>query len=70
MASVNIAIKKDAYQFLRSLKDKNKSFSDVILGFKQKEGNILRFFGVLKDVNWADRKKEMASLRESFEKRL
>lgn len=34
MGSVNISLKKDAYEFLKSLKSDDKSFSEVILEFK------------------------------------
>ena len=73
MGSVNIAIKEEAYVFLKSLKTGEKSFSDVILTFKEKaqgKEGILRFFGVLKTVDWEARRKEMISLRKGFEERL
>ena len=69
MASINISLKKEAYEFLRNLKAGDKSFSDVILSFK-KEQNIMRFFGVLKDSDWDNKERNMKSLRESFSKRL
>ena len=69
MASINISVKKEAYEFLRNLKAGDKSFSDVILSFK-KEQNIMRFFGVLKDSDWDNKERNMKSLRESFSKRL
>ncbi len=70
MASMNISIKKDAYEFLRRLKAKDKSFSDVILSFKKEKSNIMDFFGVLKDVDWEERENNMKSLRKSFSRRL
>ena len=70
MTSVNIAIKKEAYEFLRNLKAGDKSFSDVILSFKKEQNKIMRFFGVLKDSDWNNKEKSMKSLRESFSKRL
>ena len=69
MTSINISLKKEAYQFLKTLKTKEKSFSDVILSFK-KEQNIMKFFGVLKDRNWTNKEKTMQELRQSFAKRL
>ncbi|MBD3204114.1 hypothetical protein GF327_07495 [Candidatus Woesearchaeota archaeon] len=69
MTSINISIKEEAYDFLKKLKTKDKSFSDVILGFK-KESDIMNFFGALKNKNWDKKKKRMKSLRESFERRL
>ncbi len=31
---------------------------------------LVKFFGVLKDVDWKTREKEMQSLRDDFEERL
>jgi predicted CopG family antitoxin len=72
MGTMNIAIKDEAYKFLASHKEKNQSFSDVILGFKEKEKsqNILRFFGVLNDVDWKHREEQMKKLRKDFDTRL
>ncbi len=77
MGSINISLRKEAYEFLKSLKDSNKSFSDVILEFKDNEkvekGSkeaVLKFFGVLKDIDWKSREKRMKELRKSFNKRL
>ncbi len=69
MASVNISVKKDAYEFLKRLKTKEKSFSDVILSFKKDQNDPLDFFGVLKDVDWGEREKNMQNLRKSFSRR-
>jgi len=79
MGSVNIAIKRDAYEFLKSLKDNDKSFSDVILELKEKgtkkKGSkeaILRFFGILKKINidWKAKEERMKSFRREIEERL
>lgn len=70
MVSVNISIRKEAYNFLSSLKGKDKSFSDVILEFRNKEDNILQFFGKLKDVDWKEQEKRMKKFRKSFDERL
>jgi len=74
MVSVNISLKREAYEFLRVLKRKNKSFSDVILEFKKRkgEGDIIKLFGALKDrgIDWDSRKKGMAEFRGSFNKRI
>lgn len=69
MSNINISIKDEAYRFLQSHKGK-KSFSDVILEFKEweKSRDILRFFGVLKTVHW--KKEESDALRKEFEERL
>ena len=78
MTSMNISIKREAYSFLSSLKTKEKSFSDVILGFKDDKyekgsaKSLLRFAGVLKDSNidWEEKEKRMKSFRDSFNKRI
>lgn len=70
MGSINIAIKEEAYNFLKDLKAKDKSFSDVILNFKKEQGNITRFFGVLKDLDWNEKENAIKDLRGSFARRL
>ena len=70
MASINISLKKEAYDFLKNMKAKDKSFSDVILSLKKEQNSILRFFGALKDLDWADKEKNIKDLRGSFSKRL
>ena len=70
--SVNISIKEEAYDFLSSLKSRNKSFSDVILGFKKERGdkeNIMGFFGALKNIDWKKREEKMKTLRKEFDAR-
>ena len=69
MSSVNIAIKKEAYDFLKSFKTQDKSFSDVILGFKAKK-SALDFFGVLKDKDWNAAEERMRGLRQSLGRRV
>ena len=70
MASINISVRKEAYDFLKNLKSSDKSFSDIILSFKKEQGNVMRFFGVLKDLDWINKEKNIKGLRESFNKRL
>ena len=75
MTNINISIKKEAHEFLKSLKSDNKSFSDVIIEFKHKKGNkenIMRFFGVLKDsgVDWKEKEKRMKDFRKEFDERI
>lgn len=70
MANINISLKKDAYEFLKSLKSKDRSFSDVILEFKNSgtNNNIMGLFGGLKELNidYKSKEKRMAMFRESF----
>lgn len=73
MGSTNISIKDEAYKFLKSLKTKDTSFSDVILEFKnkKKKQDIMRFFGVLKDKkDWDSTEQRMKEFRNSFNKRM
>lgn len=78
MTSINISIREEAYKFLKSLKSKDKSFSDVILELKKdrkfEKGSkevVLEFAGVLKGrkIDWEDRKKRMKEFRDSFDNR-
>ena len=70
MVSVNISIKKEAYEFLKNMKAKDRSFSDIILSFKKEQSNIMRFFGILKGLEWKEKEKSMKNFRDSFNKRL
>jgi predicted CopG family antitoxin len=79
MASINISIRKEAYEFLKSFKRNDESFSDIILEFKEnsyrKRGSkesIMRFFGTLKNenINWDENEKRMKEFRKSFEDRI
>ena len=70
MSSINISIKKEAYNFLKNLKTRDKSFSDIILSFKRDNSSIMRFFGVLKDLDWDSKERNMKKLRESFSTKL
>lgn len=75
MASVNISITDDAYRFLKLLKGRDKSFSDVILELKEKDAkkgtgkSLLKFAGALKNLDTKRFDKIREDLNESFEKR-
>ncbi len=69
MASINISIKKEVYDFLRSFKTGNKSFSDVILDLRRNK-SPLDFFGVLSEKDWEASEKKMLSFRKSFQRKL
>ncbi len=63
MVNINISIKREAYEFLKSFKTRDKSFSDVILGFREngrdRSGkSLLRFAGAWKHLK-EDEIKEM-----------
>lgn len=75
MGSVNISLKKEAYEFLKLLKSDDKSFSDVILEFRERKGNkekIMELFGGLRDldIDWKEKERRMKRFRESFNKRM
>ena len=42
----------------------------MILSFKEEHSNLMRFFGVLKNLDWEEKEKNMEHLRGSFIKRL
>ena len=78
MANINISLRGEAYEFLKSRKAKDQSFSDVVLEFKEsnmpKKGSkeaVLRFFGALKDkgIDWDKKEKQMKGFREEVEAR-
>ena len=78
MVNINISLTEEAYNYLKSLKGGDKSFSDVVLEFKENKCSdysakgLLKFAGVLRDkeVDWGAKEKRMRELRESFNKRL
>ncbi len=76
MGSMNISIRDEVYKFLKSLKSKNKSFSDVILELKQKKSSkdkILELFRQERDlqgIDWKEKEKRMNKLRKSFSERI
>jgi predicted CopG family antitoxin len=75
MSSTNISIRDDAYKFLKSLKKKDESFSDVILRFKEEKGNkdrVMRLFGGpdKESIDWKKKERDMEGFRESFEMRV
>ena len=76
MASINISLTKEAYNYLKMLKGKDKSFSEVVLTIKNNEvekgtgKSLLKFAGVLKNVDWSEREKRMKEFRKNFNKRM
>jgi len=76
---VNISLTKEAYEYLKRLKGKNRSFSDVVLEFKDRKVEVdrsgkalLKFAGISKRLG-GDRvlmEKRIREFRESFHKRL
>jgi len=79
MASINISLTEEAYKYLKMLKGRDKSFSDIVLEFKDtkcyrkgSKENVLRFAGGLKDLNidWKEKERRMKKFRELFNKRM
>lgn len=74
MGSVNISLKKEAYDFLNSIRKKNQSFSEVILDFKKEKKftgkDLMKFAGVLDKEKAEKIKKEIKDNRKNFEKEL
>ena len=70
MASINISIKKDAYEFLKKFKTEDRSFSDIILSFRKENNDVMRFFGSLKSSNWDSKEKKTNEFRKSFNRRI
>lgn len=73
MASINISLRKEAYEFLRTLKTGSKSFSDVILELRERRRDresarsLLRFAGVLNKagVDWKEKEKRTRAFRDA-----
>lgn len=76
MSSMNISLTEEAYDYLRMLKGKEKSFSDVVLELKAEKKekglarDLLKFAGALKDSDWESIEKRMRAFRKEFEERL
>ena len=75
MASVNISLTEEAYRYLKMLKGRDKSFSEVVLEIKKGGGSgtgkdLLKFAGILKNVDWAEKEKNKKEFREEFNKRV
>ena len=78
MASVNISLTEEAYRYLKMLKGKDKSFSDVVIEMKNNRTekgtgkSLLKFAGCLKNLNidWNEKEKIMKEFREDFNKRV
>ena len=72
MANVNISIKEEAYNYLKMLKGKDKSFSDVILEMKEKgtTKSLFEFAGKIKHLDKWKFDKIREELNEEFNKRM
>jgi len=77
MVNINISLTEEAYNYLKMLKGKDKSFSDVVIEMKKdcNKGNgksLLKYAGVLKDkgIDWDEKEKRMKEFREGFNMRI
>ena len=76
MTNMNISLRKEAYEFLKYLKGRDKSFSDVVLEFKEKKKgttkDLMKYFGVMNNMNidWEAKERRMKEFRDSFNKRI
>ena len=75
MASVNISLTREAYDYLKMLKGKDKSFSEVVLEIQGRDfdkgsaKNLLKFAGVLKNLDAKKFDKIREDLNKNFEER-
>jgi predicted CopG family antitoxin len=75
MVNINISLTEEAYNYLKMLKGKDKSFSDVVLDMKSENidkgsaKSVLRFAGVLKNLDTRKFDKVREGLNRSCEER-
>lgn len=69
MSSKNITISKEAYEFLKRTKGKDKSFSDVILSVKGSRSEVMSFAGSLRDADLDSVKKVRNEMRKDWDRR-
>lgn len=67
MATKNISISEDAYDRLKSLKEEDESFSDVINRISRNYTNVTKFSGAFPEIG--EVKEELEREREEFETR-
>lgn len=77
MTSTNISLRKEAYEFLKRLKTKDKSFSDIIMEFREfghKKGSneiVLDFIeNESLNIDWRNKEKDLKEARKEFEDEL
>ncbi len=66
MAFRTITISEEAYRKLKSLKERDESFTDVILKLSESRGNVLKYAGAWKDMSREEADKLTSSLREMW----
>lgn len=76
MSSKNISIREEVYEYLKSIKREDESFSDIILKLKKQntsDGNTLlniasKYRKSHDKKYWAKRDKEIKNVRKNFSK--
>jgi len=63
LAFRTITISEEAYRKLKNLKQRDESFTDVILKLSENRGNILRYAGAWKDMSREEADRLTSSLR-------
>ncbi|MBI4153239.1 antitoxin VapB family protein [Candidatus Woesearchaeota archaeon] len=66
MTSVNITITKEAYDFLKKLKQQDHSFSEVILLMKKKRQDVLSYAGIFRDVDLTEAENVRKKARQDW----
>ncbi len=64
MAFRTITISEEAYRKLKNLKQRDESFTDVILKLSENRGNILKYAGAWKDMGRGEADRLTSSLRD------
>ncbi len=78
MVNVNISLTEEAYSYLKMLKGRDKSFSEVVIEMKTKHNgnnNAKRMLSIGKsisdlNIDWDKREKIISEVRNSFNRRL
>ena len=72
MVNINISLTEEAYNYLKELKGKDKSFSDIVLEMKEKCNKkgikelIMKYFGALEKSRLDEIEKWVGKIREDL----
>jgi len=77
MVNINISLTKEAYNYLKTLKGRDKSFSDVVIEMKEKcrerKGSkeaIMKYFGAIEKSRLDEIEKETEKTRADLNREL